>query len=321
MNGPSDTVVVAIGGNALLAAGEPGTYEEQAANAAVLAEAFRDMLRGGFRLVITHGNGPQVGNLAIQQEEAAHLVPAQPLFVLGAMTQGQIGSMLATALAGDGSPPVASILTHVVVDARDPAFTTPTKPIGPFFAHDEAARLARERGWQVAEDAGRGWRRVVASPEPQSILEAAAVRSLVDAGYLTIASGGGGIPVLRDGPAIRGVDAVIDKDLSAFLLAKSVEADFLVMLTGVPRVSLGYGTPAARELDSMTVDEAQAYQAAGEFPAGSMGPKVAAAVRFVRSGGRGAVITSLEFAREALSGRAGTRIVSGEGAALERQAG
>jgi carbamate kinase len=307
------TLVIAVGGNAVLTEGQQGTYEQQLAHTASLAEVLSDLVGDGHRVVLTHGNGPQVGNLAIQQEEGARLVPAQPLWVLGAMTQGQMGHLMAAALSGirvKGKQPVA-IVTHALVDLSDPAFHRPTKPIGPFYPRHEAERLARERHWHVAEDAGRGWRRVVPSPEPQRLLEADAIRTLVEAGFMVVASGGGGIPVVREGAGIRGVNAVIDKDLSAQRLASAVGADTLVLLTGVDRVWLGFGTPRRRAVDSMTVDEASKHLADGEFPPGSMGPKVTAAIRFVRAGAERAVITSPSRLREALAGRAGTQIVLG----------
>jgi len=308
------TVVIAVGGNAVLTKGERGTYEQQLANMASLATVLSELLQDGHRVVFTHGNGPQVGNLAIQQEEGASLVPPQPLFVLGAMTQGQVGHLITAALCSGGAArerPVATIVTHALVDRSDPAFHRPTKPIGPFYLRHEAERLARERHWQLTEDAGRGWRRVVPSPEPQGFLEADAIRALVEAGFVVVASGGGGIPVTREGGGIRGVDAVIDKDLSAQRLAAAVGAHILVLLTGVDHVWLGFGTARQRSCDTMTVDEAEKHLAAGEFPPGSMGPKVTAAVRFVRAGGERAVITSPPRVREGLEGRAGTSVIPG----------
>jgi carbamate kinase len=316
------TVVIAVGGNAILPEGEEGTYQQQLASMAALSTVVSDLARDGHRVVFTHGNGPQVGNLAIQHEEGAGLVPPQPLFVLGAMTQGQVGHLITAALPGDGTvpeSPVATVLTHTLVDPADPAFQRPTKPIGPFYPGQEAERLARERGWEMAEDAGRGWRRVVPSPEPQGFLETDAIRALVESGFVVVASGGGGIPVVREAAGIRGVDAVIDKDLSAQRLASAVGADVLVLLTAVDRVWLGFGTARQRAVDAMTVDEAERHLADGEFPPGSMGPKVTSAIRFVRAGGRRAVITSPPRAREGLAGRAGTSVVPGRvPAAAER---
>lgn len=303
------SLVVALGGNAITREGEAGTYEEQEANARRMARAVARMIEGGHRVVVTHGNGPQVGSLAIQQEEGASLVPAQPLFVLGAMTQGQIGHLLGLALSAMVEARVVSIVTHVVVDPRDPAFREPTKPIGPFFDRGTAGRLARERGWVVREDSGRGYRRVVPSPDPKEILEARVIRALLRQGAVVIASGGGGIPVVRRGKKLVGVDAVIDKDLSAERLGTEIGADELLMLTGVDRVALGFGTAEERPIREMTADEAESYLAEGQFPAGSMGPKIGAAVRFVREGGETATITSPRRAGAALAGNHGTRVV------------
>lgn len=303
------SVVVALGGNAITREGEAGTYEEQEANARRMARAVARMVGAGHRVVVTHGNGPQVGSLAIQQEEGASLVPAQPLFALGAMTQGQIGHLLGLALAPLVEAKVAPIVTHVVVDPRDPAFADPTKPIGPFFDDTTARGLAAERGWTVREDAGRGYRRVVPSPAPKEILESGVIRALLRQGAVVIASGGGGIPVVRRGKRLVGVDAVIDKDLSAERLGTEIGADDLLMLTGVDRVALGFGTQEERPIREMRADEAETYMAEGHFPAGSMGPKIAAAVRFVREGGEAAIITSPRRVGAALAGNHGTRIV------------
>lgn len=301
--------VVAFGGNALVAEGTRGTYAEQGANAQAMGEVVRELAALGHRVVVTHGNGPQVGSLALQQEAAD--VPAQPLAALGAMTQGQLGHLLCLPLRGGAEPlPVVALVTHVVVDRDDPAFDTPTKPIGPFFAREEAERLAAERGWDIVEDAGRGYRRVVASPAPLDIVEGDGLRALVDAGCVVVAAGGGGIPVVR-GPDGRctAVDAVIDKDATAQRLAALVGAQVLVLVTHVPEVALDFGTPRQRAVAEMTAAEATEHLGAGQFPPGSMGPKVRAAVRFCEDGGELAVITSTEHVVAALSGEHGTRIV------------
>lgn len=306
------TVVVALGGNALSRAGQSGTHEEQQANAAAMAAAVGTLLDGGRGVVIVHGNGPQVGALALQQEQGAGLVPPQPLFALGAMTQGQLGSLLALALrseCGERAAGVVSLVTHVLVDPADPAFARPTKPIGPFFPPGQARALAARHGWVVGEDAGRGWRRMVASPEPLTIVEADAIRSLAAAGFLVVAAGGGGIPVDRVDGRLRGVDAVVDKDLAAARLAAATGADAMLLVTGVDHVALDFGTASERPVDTMTADEAERHLLAGQFPPGSMGPKVAAAVRFLRAGGRQAVITSPPHLAAALAGQHGTRIV------------
>ncbi len=308
----SETVVMAVGGNALAPSGLGGVAEqaERAREVAGHAVALLDTDR---RLVVVHGNGPQVGALALAQEAVAREVPPQPLHVLGAMTQGQLGWLLCEAI-GDamearGEPRnVVAIVTQVVVDPDDSAFANPTKPIGPFFSAGRAKRLAHARGWQVAEDAGRGWRRVVASPAPVEILEWPQVRTLLRDKQVVIACGGGGIPVTRAAGGLSGVEAVIDKDLAAALVGALVKARTLLLLTGVERVALDFGTKDARYVDSMTVAEARGHMADGQFPAGSMGPKIDAAIRFVEGGGREAIITSLDLAAPALEGMTGTRI-------------
>jgi carbamate kinase len=309
-----ETVVVAGGGTALAPAGL-GDFAGQEERARDVAESVVRMLDDGLRLLIVHGNGPQVGALALAQEAVAREVPPQPLFVLGAMTQGQLGYLLAQAvgdaLAAAGRPrAVAAIMTQVVVSPDDPAFARPTKPIGPFFSEGRARRLASARGWEVAEDAGRGWRRVVASPEPVEVVEAAEIRGLLEAGEVVVACGGGGVPVARVGDDLVGVDAVIDKDFAAALVGRLVGATSLLLVTGVERVSLDYGTPEERPLEEMTAAQAREWLAVGQFPPGSMGPKVEAAAQFVEAGGEHAIITSLERVADALRGRAGTRVVA-----------
>jgi carbamate kinase len=312
------TVVLALGGNALSRAGQAGTHDDQQANALGMARAVCGLLEDGHGVVVVHGNGPQVGALALQQEEGAAFVPPQPLFTLGAMTQGQLGSLLALAVhdaCAGRAVRVVSLVTHVLVDPADAAFARHTKPIGPFFPARQARELAASRGWTVGEDAGRGHRRLVASPEPQAILEADAIRSLADAGFVVVAAGGGGIPVCRDHGTLRGVEAVVDKDLAAQRLASATGADSLVLVTDVDHVALDYGTAAARTVDTMTADEADRHLRDGQFPPGSMGPKITAAVRFLRAGGKVAVVTSAPHVRDALRGGHGTRIVLSRAAA------
>ncbi|MHA6796216.1 carbamate kinase [Pseudonocardia bannensis] len=314
----SRTAVVALGGNAITRSGQAGTFAEQSENARAMAAAVCRMLDAGWSVVLVHGNGPQVGNLAIQQEAGADRVPELPLFWLGAMTEGQLGCLLTLALheCGEGRlPGVVSVITHTVVDSDDPAFSRPTKPIGPFFDEAQARKHAEEQGWTVAEDAGRGYRRVVASPRPQRIVELDAIRALVDQGMIVVAAGGGGIPVVEDGNGYRGIDAVIDKDLAAQRLASALDADALVLITDVEQVMLDYGTPNARGITEMTVDEAQTHADDGQFPEGSMGPKMRAAIQFLREGGRTSVITNAERACASLDsagGDAGTRIVASD---------
>jgi carbamate kinase len=313
-------VVLALGGNALTPHGQAGTHDQLAANAEAMARSISSLMLAGWEVVLVHGNGPQVGNLALQQEEGSDMVPAQPLFSLGAMTQGQLGSLFALALRkvlGARAPEVVPLVTHSEVDPADPAFADPTKPIGPFLTAEEAQAFAAKRGWAVKEDAGRGWRRVVPSPEPVHILEAGAIRTLLDAGVVVIAAGGGGIPVVpAAGGGHQGVDAVIDKDYAAERLATSLGAEALVLVTSVEAVLLDYGTPQQRAMMEISVDDAEAHLAEGQFPEGSMGPKVRAGIRFLRNGGEVSVITtpalvyaSLEGTVSELEGRPGTRIV------------
>ncbi|GAA2566900.1 carbamate kinase [Pseudonocardia hydrocarbonoxydans] len=310
------TAVVALGGNAIIRAGQAGTHAEQAANARSMARAICELRDAGWVVVVVHGNGPQVGNLAIQQHEAAEEVPALPLFVQGAMTQGQLGTLLVVALheVVSESPPVVAMVTHVVVDAADPAFGHPTKPIGPFFEEDEARRLAAERGWTIVEDSGRGYRQIVASPAPRRILEIDAVRALVERGMIVITCGGGGVPVVEHPDGYQGVDGVIDKDLTARLVATELGADALVLITDIDRVALDFGTDRQRALTDVGVEEAQRHHDEGQFPPGSMGPKMAAAIDFVRRGGQVAVITDVAHVRASLDpgddGETGTRIVA-----------
>lgn len=319
------TAVVALGGNAITRPGQAGTHDEQLANVRAMADAVCRLRADGWSVVVVHGNGPQVGNLAIQQEEAEARVPALPLFLLGAMTEGHIGSLLTLALREAGGacgPQVVSVVTHVLVDGADPAFSHPTKPIGPFLDAGAAERHVAEQGWVVGEDAGRGYRRLVASPQPGEILELSAIRDLVATGALVIAAGGGGVPVVRAETGFRGVEAVIDKDLAAQRLATALGAEALVLVTDVPRLMLDYGTPHARGLGTVSLDEAQEHLDAGQFPDGSMGPKVRAALQFLREGGRTAVITNAERAPDSLAPHppgpdaAGTRIVAGDRAGL-----
>ena len=302
-------LVIAFGGNALIREDERGTWPEQTLHALEAARAIARIGRAD-EVVLTHGNGPQVGALALQQAIGEPRAPALPLDVLDAMTQGEIGYLLQQALtAVDPSLPTATVLTRVLVAEDDPALLAePTKPIGAFFAEDEARRLARERGWHVAPDAGRGWRRMVPSPQPLRILEVDHVRRLAEGGVLVVAAGGGGIPVAwRDGHLV-GLDAVVDKDRCAAELAVALQADLLVLVTSVPRVQIGFGTPASRAALRLTVSDALRHLEEGEFPPGSMGPKIEGAARFV-SGGGSAVIADAAHLATAVRGHHGTWIV------------
>ena len=311
------TVVIALGGNALIREHEKGSYDEQMANARSMARSIGSLLTERWRVVVVHGNGPQVGNLAIQAEQAKGIVPPQPLCSLDAMTQGQLGSMISLALreeCGEAARGVVAIVTHVIVRRDDPGFGRPTKPIGPFFDKARAEELEKG-GATVVEDAGRGYRQVVASPQPMAVLEADAVRELVDDGYLVVACGGGGVPVARTVSGYEGVEAVIDKDYSSQRLATMISADALVLVTGIDAVQIDFGTPEQRPVHEMVVAEAEVFSAAGQFPAGSMGPKIDACLRFLHEGGSVAVVTTPELvldtlaARESADGRRGTRIV------------
>jgi carbamate kinase len=315
MQGEKKVVVVALGGNAILQPGQRGTFEEQMKNVHVTCEQLAHMVESGkYKIVVTHGNGPQVGNILLQNEVGKDVAAPMPLYVCGAESQGLIGYMIQQNLVnllaakGKGHIPVATIVTQVVVDKGDPAFANPTKPVGPFYSAEEAARLKTEKGYDVKEDAGRGWRRVVPSPDPVEIFEKEAIRQLVEARTIVIASGGGGIPVVRENGGLRGVDAVIDKDLAGERLAADVKASIFMVLTDVAQVKLHYKTPQEKSLARMTVAEAKKYAAEGHFAKGSMEPKVRAAIRFIEAGGEKAIITSLDKATDALEGKAGTAI-------------
>ena len=304
-------IVVAIGGNAITAEHEQGTWSQQRANAAVVAGELAELKRAGHELVLTHGNGPQVGALHMQHARASDEVPELPFDVLVAMTQGQLGYLLQTVIEeADPGVRTATVLTRVRVDRDDPSFAAPTKPIGRFYADEQSAQVAAGKGLGVAPDAGRGWRTVVPSPQPLEIAEVEEIRTLAQRGVLVIAAGGGGIPVVRSGGPAEGVEAVIDKDRASAALAASVNADVLVMLTGVERVSLDFGTRWQRDMARLTVSDAEALLRHGEFPPGSMGPKMESAVRFVRHGGRAAIVTCAERLIDAVEGSAGTRIVA-----------
>jgi carbamate kinase len=274
-----------------------------------------DLVTDGVSLVLTHGNGPQVGRILLQQEAAAPDIPAMPMDVCGAESQGQIGYLLAQALdnalrARGSDVRALCLVTQVLVDGRDPAFRRPTKPVGPSYARPDAQRIAHETGYVFAIQPDKRWRRVVASPLPLGFVEERPLLEVIDAGHVVVAAGGGGVPVVEVGGELRGVDAVVDKDRTAARLARLVGADLLLILTEVEVVQQGYGTPDARALPRLTAAEARALLDTGEFPEGSMGPKVEAACDFVANGGPRAVITSLERAADAVRGGAGTEVVA-----------
>ena len=308
-----ERVVVALGGNALLRRGAEDGFEEMYRAARQAAEHVADIAAAGWEVVLTHGNGPQVGRILLQQEAAARIVRPMPLDVCGAQSQGQIGYLLQVTL-GDVffergmERPVTTVLTLTRVRPDDPAFADPTKFVGQFYEEDEARSLEAERGYTMKADPHGGWRRVVASPRPYSIVETPVIRQLVAAGVVVIAGGGGGVPVVEDGPRLIGKEGVVDKDLAAAILAHEVEASTLLILTDVRKVQRGYGSLLPEDLDRMTVAEAETLLRKGEFGAGSMRPKVEAAASFVKGGGALAVIADLAEALPALRGDAGTRI-------------
>jgi carbamate kinase len=306
--------LVAIGGNSLLRAGERGTIDEQRANAALTARYLVRLIQHGYHLVLTHGNGPQVGAQWLRSEIASAQVSPEPLDVCVADTEGAIGYILESALQDALADarlaiPVATIIAQVVVDAEDPAFEHPTKPVGPFYSADEARRREQQLGWYMVEDAARGYRRVVPSPAPLEIVEIDAIGSMVHDGYVVITVGGGGIPVVRRGRHLVGVEAVIDKDSASGLLAHLLRIETLFISTATEHVYLNYARPEQRALARLTVSEAQGYLDAGHFPPGSMGPKIAAAIRFLRGGGKNVIITAPECLLDAALGRTGTWIV------------
>jgi carbamate kinase len=308
--------VVAFGGNALLRAEDRGTQEEQIARAKQAARWLAEIVRHGYKLIVVHGNGPQVGNILVQNEEASTKIPPQTLDVCVAQTEGSMGFLLQQAIRNrldsiGVSGDVATILTEVEVDPTDAAFKRPTKPIGPFVTRYRAEALTRDLGWTMREDAGHGWRHVVASPRPLRILNLQTIVHMLDSAAVVIAAGGGGIPVVRgrDGQW-RGVEAVIDKDFASSLLASELHAEMYVVLTGVAKVSIDFEKPSEKVLDRITVAEATRYLAEGQFPAGSMGPKIEAAMQFVNRGGEQVLITDVEHLRDALQGQDGTLVVA-----------
>jgi carbamate kinase len=311
-----ERVVIALGGNALLRHGAEDTFEEMYRASRSAAERIADIAAVGWEVVVTHGNGPQVGRILLQQEAAKDVVHPMPLDVCGAESQGQIGYLLQVTI-GDVffergmERPVACILTLTRVRPQDPAFRNPTKCVGPFYEEDEAKRLERDRGYAMKPDPHGGWRRVVPSPTPYSIVETPVIERLVREGTIVIASGGGGIPVIEEGPRLIGKEGVVDKDLAAAILAHEVAASVLLILTDVKHVQRGYGSLYPEDIDTMNATEAKAMLKKGEFGAGSMGPKVQAAVNFVEAGGARAVIADLDDASSALEGAAGTEIIAG----------
>lgn len=313
MNEPKK-IVIALGGNALQSGSGPATAEQQLRVVRETCEHIADLSCRGYEIAIVHGNGPQVGRILLSSETAKDVTPAMPFDVCGAMSQGYIGYHLQQSLKyalnmRNRNTPVVTVATQMIVDENDPAFNEPTKPIGPFYSEEEAKKISEEKGYVMKEDAGRGWRRVVASPMPRKIVEIDAVKSLWDS-TIVITCGGGGVPVIeKSNGVLEGVDAVIDKDFAAELLAEQVEADVLMILTEVEKVAINYNRPDQKDLSVMTLKDATEYMEEGQFAKGSVLPKVQAAMKFVRAfPGKRAVITSLDKALEGLLGETGTQI-------------
>lgn len=308
-----ERIVIALGGNALLHKGDPFSFDIQLNRA---TQAFENLYRliSENEVVITHGNGPQVGNILLQNEYSSKIASPMPLHSCGAMSQGLIGEVLTLAydkvkFIRGVSKEMATVMTRAVVDPNDPAFSNPSKPVGSFYTEEEALKMKNERGWTIREEPGKGWRRVVPSPVPVDILEKSAITALLADGFLPVCTGGGGIPVIKKGSSYVGADAVIDKDLASSVLATIIEADALMILTDVDGAYLKYGTPDEEHIGRVSVSEMEKYAKNGEFHSGSMGPKIDAITRFVKKGGKRALITSLENAHQGLMGQSGTVVI------------
>jgi len=309
------TAVVAVGGNSLIKPGEKGTFEEQYNAVVDTVENVIKLIHEGFRVVITHGNGPQVGNILIQSEAAKNIVPTIPMDIAGAFTQGGLGYMISQVIKNHlvehkYNTDVATIVTQVLVDKNDPAFKNPTKPVGPFYKNREELNDKIEKeGWVVIEDAGRGFRRVVASPKPLDILEKKVIKDLIENDVIVIAVGGGGIPVVNDNGKFKGVAAVIDKDFASSLLATEIKADYFIISTGVEKVAINFNKPDMKLIDKMNIKECKQYISEGHFAKGSMLPKIEASMKFLENGGKNVIITSPEKIFDAVNGKTGTHII------------
>lgn len=307
-------VVLAIGGNAIIKEGQVGTIEEQRQNIMESSEPVLALMEQGHTVVITHGNGPQVGNTLIRGEMAKSVIPEYPLDVYGAETQGNLGYLIQQTFKNkmaerNINKTIATVVTQSVVSSEDPAFQSPTKPIGPFYSKEDMEKIVAESNLTFVEDAGRGYRRVVASPKPVRIIEKEAIETLLNNGISVISTGGGGIPVIENNGKIEGIEAVIDKDFASALLAADISADYLFILTGVEQVAINFGKPNQENLLEMTIDDALRYLDEGQFPKGSMGPKIEAAILFLQKGGKNVIITSIDKLEDAIAGKTGTRIV------------
>ncbi len=306
--------LIAFGGNAILPKTQRGLQSEQIKNAQKAAQLMIYIVKRGYDLIVVHGNGPQVGNLLIQMEESITKVPPFSLEVCDAMTEGSMGFMLEKAMVNElrknsVDKDVATLITQVVVDREDPAFKNPTKPVGPFYTKYRAQMLRRGKKWAMIEDSGRGYRKVVPSPKPIDVIPKRIIQDLVHSGKIVIALGGGGIPVIINGRGLfEGVEAVIDKDYAASLVAREVKADLFIILTDVNRVCLNYGTPDEEPIEVMTVKQAEEHISQGQFPPGSMGPKIKAAIEYIQGGGKEVLITSSNHLKASLINRSGTKI-------------
>lgn len=308
-----EKVVLAIGGNAILKEGQKGTIEEQKENIYNTCEPVLELIQQGYTVVITHGNGPQVGNSLIKGELASGVVPQYPLDVCGAETQGALGYLIQQAFHNTMKQKgvkksVATIVTQIVVDKEDEAFKNPTKPVGPFYSKEKAEEIMKEKDLKFVEDSGRGYRRVVASPMPKRIVEKESIEALLSIDTLVITAGGGGIPVVEENGILTGTEAVIDKDFASALLAAEIKADYFFILTGVEQVAINFGKSNQQNLSDVSIDDALRYMEEGQFPKGSMGPKINAAIYFLERGGKNVIITSIDKLQQALEGKTGTRL-------------
>lgn len=310
-----EKIVVALGGNAIISKGQKGTIHEEFANTRASLDGIIKIIKKGYSLAITHGNGPQAGTMLLRVEAGLEKgLTDRPLGVLVADTQGGMGYMIEQSLQNrlikeKIDMHVTSVLSEVVVDKNDPQMKNPSKPVGPFYNKEQADKLAKEKDWNMVEDAGRGWRRVVPSPIPQTIIEKDIIRLLLDQGVIVIACGGGGIPVYKeDDGTYEGLDGVVDKDFASAVLAKEIGAKTLIISTGVDKVSINFGKPDQKDFDQLSIEECQKYLDEGQFPKGSMGPKIGAAIKFIEQGGEKVIITSIEKMAEALEGKTGTLI-------------
>lgn len=310
--------LIAFGGNAILPDNQRGLQSEQMKNAQRAARLMIHIAKKGYDLIIVHGNGPQIGNLLIQMEESITKIPPFSLEVCDAMTEGSMGFMIEKALTNElrknsMDKEVATLITQVVVDRNDPAFDNPSKPIGPFYSKYRASMLRKQKNWKMIEDAGRGYRKVVPSPKPIDVVPKYVIRDLVRSGKIVIAAGGGGIPVIINGNGLfQGVEAVIDKDYAASMIAREAKAELFIILTNVSRVYLNYDKPDKEPISVLPVDKAQEYLARGQFPPGSMGPKIEAAIEYIQNGGEKVIITSANHLKASLINRSGTTIIAAQ---------